>query len=71
MRQFGIKYSQMHPEHKSVRADFCSVKQAGAWRDVLDKWYAVDAPGVYPPIEEPNPISLGQPEMQSVSAAKA
>lgn len=60
MRKFGIKYSCMHPNHKLVRADFCSVKQAGAWRDVLEKWYAVDAPGVHPPIEEPNPISQSQ-----------
>jgi tRNA-dihydrouridine synthase B len=42
MRKFAIKYSQLHPQHEEVRADFCSVRQAGAWRDVLNKWYAVD-----------------------------
>jgi hypothetical protein len=57
MRKFAIKYSQLHPSHTEVRADFCAVKQPGAWREVLAKWYAVDAPGVYPTIEEPNPQS--------------
>jgi nifR3 family TIM-barrel protein len=57
MRKFGIKYSQLHPEHAAVRADFGAVKQPGAWRQVLDKWYAVDAPGVHPPIAEPNPLA--------------
>ncbi len=56
MRKFGIKYSQMHPQHKQVRADFCQVKQPGAWREVLEKWYHTDAPGVAPPVDEPAPI---------------
>lgn len=57
MRKFAIKYSQLHPEQAAVRANFVKVKQPGAWRDVLDKWYAVDAPGVHPTIDEPNPLS--------------
>jgi tRNA-dihydrouridine synthase len=57
MRKFGIKYSQLHPEHALVRADFGSVKQPGAWREVLAKWYAADGPGVHPAIEEPNPLA--------------
>jgi nifR3 family TIM-barrel protein len=57
MRKFAIKYSQLHPHHPEVRADFCRVKQPGAWRDVLEKWYGADDPGVYPSIEEPNPCS--------------
>ena len=56
MRKFGIKYSQLHPQHEEVRTDFTQVKKPGAWRDVLDKWYQVDAPGVQPPIDEPKPI---------------
>lgn len=48
MRKCAIKYSQLHPSHMQVRADFCHVKQPGAWRDVLDKWYAIDGPGVHP-----------------------
>ena len=37
MRKFAIKYSQLHPQHTEVRADFCAVKQPGGWRDVLDE----------------------------------
>jgi hypothetical protein len=56
MRKFAIKYSQLHPQQLDVRQDFCSVKQAGAWRQVLDRWYASDAPGVHPTIDEPAPV---------------
>jgi hypothetical protein len=55
MRKFAIKYSQLHPRHEEVRADFCQVRQSGAWRGVLEKWYATDEPGTYPPAEEHNP----------------
>ena len=57
MRKFAIKYSQLHPQHLEVRADFCGVRQPGGWRDVLDRWYAVDGPGVHPAVELPNPRS--------------
>lgn len=56
MRKFAIKYAKLHPQHAEVRADFCRVKQSGAWRAVLDKWYAEDGPGVYPVVDEPAPI---------------
>lgn len=59
MRKFGIKYSRLHPCHRDVRADFCAVKKAGAWKDVLDKWYRVDSAGVYPVVDEPNPRATG------------
>ena len=58
MRKFAIKYAQLHPQHAEVRADFCQVTQAGAWRDVLGKWYSSNAPGVHPVVEEPNPVTL-------------
>lgn len=57
MRKFGIKYSQLHPQHELVRADFATVRQPGAWRDVLARWYAVDGPGIHPAIDEPNPLA--------------
>ncbi|MEO1497895.1 MAG: tRNA-dihydrouridine synthase [Planctomycetota bacterium] len=57
MRKFAIKYSQLHPEQPDVRADFCKVKEPGAWRTVLDRWYADDLPGVHPSVDEPNPLS--------------
>ncbi len=55
MRKFAIKYARLHPDHLAVREDFCHVRQPGAWRDVLAKWYAADGPGVHPTVEEPNP----------------
>ncbi len=57
MRKFAIKYSQLHPEHAAVRADFCAVRQPGGWRAVLEKWYAANGPGVHPQVDEPNPRS--------------
>jgi nifR3 family TIM-barrel protein len=57
MRKFAIKYSQLHPRHDQLRADFCGVRQPGAWRAVLDKWYAADGPGVHPRVDEPNPLA--------------
>ena len=48
MRKFAIKYSQLHPQHAEVRADFCQVKQPGAWRDVLDKVVRGRRPGRAP-----------------------
>jgi nifR3 family TIM-barrel protein len=60
MRKFGIKYSQLHPQHHAVRQDFTRVKQPGGWRSVLQKWYSEDLPGVHPRIEEPNPVCQEQ-----------
>lgn len=57
MRKFAIKYSQLHPQHVEMRADFCGVHQPGGWRGVLDKWYAIDGAGVHPTVELPNPRS--------------
>ena len=59
MRKFGIKYSRLHPKCEEVRDDFCQVNAPGAWRQVLEKWYSKDGPGVYPLVEEPNPVSIG------------
>jgi nifR3 family TIM-barrel protein len=57
MRKFAIKYSQLHPQQEDVRNEFCRVKRRGAWREVLEKWYAADGPGVHPVVSEPNPLS--------------
>lgn len=70
MRKFAIKYSQLHPRHTLVREDFCSVKQPGGWRDVLERWYAVDAPGIHPRIDEPNPQSSHVAQMAYETAEK-
>jgi tRNA-dihydrouridine synthase len=57
MRKFAVKYAQLHPHYEAVRGDFCLVRQPGAWRGVLEKWYATDDPGAYPRIDELNPLS--------------
>ena len=69
MRKFGIKYARLHPQHEAVRADFCRVKKAGAWREVLKKWYAADAPGVQPLVEEPNPVQKGTTAIQKAACS--
>jgi tRNA-dihydrouridine synthase B len=56
MRKFAIKYTTLHPQQAEVRQDFCTVKQPGAWREVLQRWYATDAPGVHPAVDEPAPV---------------
>ena len=52
MRKFGIKYARSHPEYLQVREAFVSVKNLEEWSAVLDRWYAEDRPGVYPPMDE-------------------
>jgi tRNA-dihydrouridine synthase B len=39
MRKFGIKYSELHPEHIGVRNTFINSKTATDWLAVLDRWY--------------------------------
>ena len=51
MRKFGIKYSALHPAHEEVRAGFATARDAAAWRANLDRWYAQDGPGQYPPTQ--------------------
>jgi hypothetical protein len=48
MRKMGIKYSRFHPESADVKRDFIEVHSLRDWTRVLDQWYAVDAPGVWP-----------------------
>lgn len=52
MRKFGIKYARMHPNYLEVRAAFIAVKGPGTWREVLDRYYAEDLPGVWPAADE-------------------
>jgi tRNA-dihydrouridine synthase B len=67
MRKFAIKYSQLHPCYEQVRSDFCGVKQPGAWRNVLAKWYAVDGRGAQPCVSELHPQSSEVPLAASLS----
>jgi nifR3 family TIM-barrel protein len=65
MRKFAIKYSQLHPHHLQVRAEFCAVRQPGGWREVLTRWYAEDGAGIHPLVDEPNPCSLQASSLMS------
>ncbi|WP_299466968.1 tRNA-dihydrouridine synthase [uncultured Gimesia sp.] len=58
MRKFGIFYSELHPERTAVRDAFIAVKTAEQWLQVLKQWYRENAPGKFPPVEKPNPLSL-------------
>ena len=48
MRKFGIKYASLHPQYLSVREEFVRVRSRDDWEIVLDKWYSLDGPGVFP-----------------------
>lgn len=39
MRNYGIKYSRMHPQAEQVRNAFAAVRHAERWEEVLDAWY--------------------------------
>lgn len=48
MRKQGIKYARFHPHADEVKKDFINVTYLHDWQRVLDRWYAVDGPGVWP-----------------------
>ena len=48
MRKMGIKYSRFHPDSSKVKEDFIAVHSLRDWTNVLHRWYASDAPGVWP-----------------------
>jgi nifR3 family TIM-barrel protein len=45
MRNFGIKYSRLHPQADAVRQAFIEVRRPPQWHAVLERWYAADLPG--------------------------
>ncbi len=51
MRKFGIKYAAMHPQYELVRTAFAEIRSREDWDGALDRWYAEDLPGQYPPRE--------------------
>jgi tRNA-dihydrouridine synthase len=48
MRKMGIKYSRFHPQADQVKRQFIAVHSLRDWTNVLQTWYAVDGPGVWP-----------------------
>jgi tRNA-dihydrouridine synthase B len=49
MRKFGIKYSRLHPQALDVRNAFIAVSRNDQLQQVMERWYAEDLPGRYPP----------------------
>ena len=47
MRKFGIKYSELHPQHVPVRDAFARTRNTADWLAVLDTWYDPACP--WPP----------------------
>jgi nifR3 family TIM-barrel protein len=48
MRKQGIKYSRFHRMAGEVKEAFIRVSSLRDWKSVLDRWYALDEPGVWP-----------------------
>ena len=63
MRKMGIKYSRFHPMAAEVKHEFISVHSLRDWRNVLDRWYAADGPGVWPDAKAADEVNTA-PDMQ-------
>jgi nifR3 family TIM-barrel protein len=63
MRKMGIKYSRFHPRAQEVKREFVDVHSLRDWTNVLDKWYATEAPGVWPPDDAADEVN--SPDLQS------
>lgn len=61
MRKFGIKYSALHPDSENVKKAFVRVSKRDELKEVLDEWYAHDAPGCYPSSEIHRQGNCGTP----------
>ncbi len=48
MRKMGIKYARFHPRHPDVKTAFINIRSLRDWTAVLDRYYAIDAPGIWP-----------------------
>ena len=48
MRKMGIKYSRFHPQSADVKTEFIKVRSLRDWSNVLEKYYSIDGPGVWP-----------------------
>ncbi|MEK7271212.1 MAG: tRNA-dihydrouridine synthase, partial [Planctomycetota bacterium] len=47
-RKFGIRYARFHPAHDELRAAFLALNSEKGLKEILDRFYASDAPGVRP-----------------------
>ena len=48
MRKMGIKYSRFHPQAADVKTQFIAVRSLRDWTNVLERFYALEGPGVWP-----------------------
>jgi tRNA-dihydrouridine synthase B len=67
MRKMGIKYSRFHPDAPRVKQEFINVQSRRDWAAVLDRWYATDAPGVWPAPDAADEVNGGA-DLQSCEA---
>ncbi len=68
MRKMGIKYSRFHPAAAEVKAQFINVHSLRDWQAVLDRWYAENAPGVWPAAQAADEVNQSD-DMQSCETA--
>jgi tRNA-dihydrouridine synthase len=68
MRKFAVKYAGLHPQHLEVRDAFVRAARPEEWRAVLQRWYADDGPGCYPP---PHLHAVNQGKRQAEEHAEA
>jgi nifR3 family TIM-barrel protein len=68
MRKMGIKYSRFHPLAGQVKEAFIAVKSLRDWTEVLDRFYAADAPGVWPDPHAADEVN-GAADMQTCEVA--
>ncbi len=47
LRKFGIKYAELHPYAREVRAAFVASRDAADWEAILERWY--DPATAWPP----------------------
>jgi tRNA-dihydrouridine synthase len=67
MRKMGIKYSRFHPASGDVKNAFIAVHSLRDWTNVLDRWYAIDGPGVWPAPDAADEVNAGA-DLQSCEA---
>src|SRR5690606_3403739 len=51
MRKFGYKYARLHPELDSLRREFGQLRNRTDWDQLIDRFYAIDAPGLRPQVD--------------------
>jgi tRNA-dihydrouridine synthase B len=59
MRKNGIKYARFHPEARAVKDAFIETRSLRHWTDVLDRFYAAEGPGVWPPADAADEVNGG------------